>query len=574
MSSSVRSFLGLQRLLLAGLIFFASPSTESLEAREDREPREAKSLRIGMAQEFHSLNYVLANTLAEKYVLYFIYRPLVYLHTDGTWKPLLAQEIPSLQNGTAKVIGTGASARLDTTWKIRDKAKWGDGAEVTCRDLKLGWEVAKNERISSTYHGSAGDIESVTWNESSPKKCQVLFRKNRWNFYHDLPHPLPSKLEDKVYRKFADEPSGYEKNTTYLADPTQAGLYNGPYIVTKIARGDYLILEANPHFYGSPPKIKRIIIRTFASAVSLQTELLAKGIDMTASVGIPFDQASQLRDRLSKRSPPLTVLQKPSNMYAHIDFNLHNSTLKDLKVRQALSHALDKKELLHGLLMGEALPAEHWLSPNDPLRPSKAEKAQVHDQKTAKELLTEAGWIQNQDGIRRKGRERLTLVITAASGIPLNDHIEAVIQAQWRQVGVDLQIKNVPARQLFSELLPHRKFDLTLYAWSSTPEESPKPVFHSQSIPTEQNAWSGQNIMGWNRPRVDDLIHVLTHEFSFAKRKKAAAELVSLYLQDLPSLPLFFRPDSAIIPQNLKNFSLTGQSFLESIHSEDWDIEL
>ena len=79
--------------------------------------------------------------------------------------------------------------------------------------------------------------------------------------------------------------------------------------------------------------------------------------------------------------------------------------------------------------------------------------------------------------------------------------VEQVLQSQWRKIGVDIRIKNEPARVLFGETVPHRRFDLAMYAWISAPENVPRSTLHSSEIPSEANGFAGQNTPGFKQRR-------------------------------------------------------------------------
>jgi len=81
--------------------------------------------------------------------------------------------------------------------------------------------------------------------------------------------------------------------------------------------------------------------------------------------------------------------------------------------------------------------------------------------------------------------------------------VEQVLQSQWRGIGVDVRIKNEPARVLFGDTLPHRRFELAMYAWISSPENVPRSILHSSEIPSAANGFVGQNATGFTSTEMD-----------------------------------------------------------------------
>lgn len=158
----------------------------------------------------------------------------------------------------------------------------------------------------------------------------------------------------------------------------------------------------------------------------------------------------------------------------------------------------------------------------------------------------------------------------AVAGVKLNDNIETYIQDQWRNIGVQLNIKNEPARVFFGDTVRDRNFDLALYSWVSIPDNSPRSVLHSTSIPTVANSKAGQNYTGYKNKEVDSLIDRLETELDSKKRADLGKKLLNLYAKDLPVLPLYYRANNAVIPAGLKNFRLSGHLYYETLNVEEW----
>ena len=152
--------------------------------------------------------------------------------------------------------------------------------------------------------------------------------------------------------------------------------------------------------------------------------------------------------------------------------------------------------------------------------------------------------------------------------------VQTFLQNQWKDVGIEITIKNEPARVFFGETTKKRKFGgLALYAWVSSPESTPRSTLHSSMIPTEKNGWSGQNQPGWSNKKVDDLIEKLDGEFDNKKRIELAHEILKLYTAEAPVIPLYYRSDVAVRPLELENFRLAGHQFSETNEIENWNVK-
>lgn len=535
-----------------------------------------QEVKIGLSQEFETLNPLLMSMLTTTYLSGLVLRPLVVMNENGEWIPVLAKAIPRLGQG-AEIITEGGIKKTRVLWEIKDNAAWSDGAPVTCEDFALSRTIALNPLISILEKSAHSDIERMEIDKQNPKKCFFVYKTLKWNFHQiGTFFPVPKHLEDSVYQQHKDQKDGYEKNTHYVKTPHLAGLYNGPYTVKELKLGSHLILEPNPHFYGAKPKIQRLIIKIVPSANGMEAQLRSGQIDMIASLGFSFDEALAFDKKVKKENWPFTVHFKPSQTYEHIDVNLEHPILKDVRVRKALMHAMNRVDLTTALFDGHQVPAAHFLASMDPwftTDPQWATDYPYSKEKAAK-LLDEAGWKLGANGIRQKNGEPLLITINSTAENKMRELVEQYLKDQWRQVGIDLEIKNMPARVFFSESIRKGQYPgLAMYALVSSSENIPLATLHSRSIPSEQNGWSGQNSFHWHNDKVDKAIDQMRTEIDATKRLDLIRTIIKEYTSELPALPLFYRSDVAVTPKTMTGYHLTGHQFVETYHAENWNIE-
>ena len=127
---------------------------------------------------------------------------------------------------------------------------------------------------------------------------------------------MPSHLERIAFK----QPAEYRFRTTYDTDPTNPGLYFGPYRVVSIESGAEVVLEQNPYWYGSKPHFQRIVVRVIENTAALEANLLSSAIDYVAGeLGFTIEQALSFERRKGDR---YDVVYKPGLIYEHLDFNL------------------------------------------------------------------------------------------------------------------------------------------------------------------------------------------------------------------------------------------------------------
>lgn len=550
----MKLFLTLSALILSAALSFPANAQNK------------ETLSIATNVEFETLNPLIATAGATKYMLYLAYRPVVILGLDSKWKALTLKAMPTLENKLAKIKGEG----LEVTIEYLDNFSWGDGTPVTCKDMEFTWQVGKNINVSNANREPYENITSIVWDAKTPKKCVITLAKKKFNYFYDLPDPLPSHLEGPVYEKFKDKPEGYDQNTLYTKEPANPGLYNGPFRISEVKLGSHVIFVQNEKWQGKKPYFKKIIFKLLPNNATHIANLKSGNVDMISTpAGLGLDQSISFEKEVKEQNLPYSINYAEGQVYAHIDINLDNPILSDLKVRKALSMAFNKKEAIDSLIAGKAKPAIHFVTDKDPWYTDKV-PIYKYDPKGAGKLLDEAGWKMGPKGIRQKDGKDLSLTIYAGAGNKLVEMIETYLQDQYKKVGIQLLIKNEPGRVLFGETLPRRKFDLGFYSWVSVPESSPMSTLHSSKIPSAANSWSGQNQPGWNNPEVDKLIGLLESELNAKKRAEYGKKIVKLYTEEIPVIPMYFRMTNSVTPKDMKGYQISGHLFYETLYAENW----
>ena len=197
------------------------------------------------------------------------------------------------------------------------------------------------------------------------------------------------------------------------------------------------------------------------------------------------------------------------------------------------------------------------------------------DPDKAAAMLDEAGWSEIRDGVRHNAAgERLTFELMTTAGNRTRELVEQVIQSDLRQVGVDVRLRNEPARVLFGQTIRERRFTaMTMFAWFSSPENVPYSTLHSKSIPTADNNWSGQNYTGYSNPEMDDALDRILVECGDEVQDQLWSKIQTLYAEDLPVLPLYFRATPFVLPKWLKGVRPTGHQFPSTLWVEQWTAE-
>ena len=545
------------RLSLAFLLA-ALPALAQTPARDN--------LTIGITQYPATFHPNIEAMAAKSYVLGFTRRPLTVRDADWNLACLGCDVVPSLENGMA-VRETTPDGRpgIRVTWRIREGSRWGDGTPVTAEDLLFAWEAGRD--FSTGFGGAEFYRSAYEAIVVDPRSISLRFDRITFEYASSGDwQPLPAHIERARWQQ---EPRSYRSRSAYETEPTNPGLWNGPYRITAVTPGSGVVLERNAHWAGPSPTFRRIAIRTVENTAALEAQLLAGQIDMIAGeLGLPLDQAAALERRLPNR---FRFTYKPGLIYEHLDLNLDTPTLADRRVRHALIQAIDRAQIVARLFEGRQSVAHTTVNPLDGMHDD-AVRQWPFDLAAARALLEEAGWRPGPDGIRRNAAgDRLTIELMTTAGNRSREAVQQVIQGMWRQAGIETRIRNEPPRVFFSETLSRRRFTgAAMFAWISSPENVPRSTLHSDEIPRAERNFSGQNYTGFRNTEMDALLEALPIELDRERRRALWQRLQAIYAEELPAIPLWFRSDAHVWPLWLENVRPTGHLNPSSLWVEEW----
>ena len=540
-------------LALLALAFFAV--TAPARAKDE--------LVVAMTQYPGTWNPLISSMLAKSLVQNMTTRPFTAYDADWKLVCLLCTELPTLENGKVRLEDTPDGKKgMAIDFEIRPM-RWGDGTPVTTKDVAFTLEVGKHPLsgvASAEGYRRILKLDIQDDRHFTFHLDRVTFDYNSYDF-----SLLPAHIEKPV---FDANPAEYRNRTKYDTDPTNPGLAFGPYRFVEVVPGSRIVLERNPTWEGQKPYFQRIVVKTIENTTALEANLLSGGVDYPlGELGLSLDQTLALQKRYPNK---YDFIYKPALIYEHIDVNLDNPLLADVRVRQALLLAIDRGAINEKLFEGKQPVAHGPISPLDPMF-SPGARQYTYDPAAARKLLDEAGFSELRNGVRQNANgQRLAIELTTTAGNRVREQVAQVLQSQFRQVGIELRIKAEPPR-IFSEALNRRTFPgLAMYAWVERPEGVPRSTLHSEEIPTAQNGWSGQNYPGYRSADMDRALDAAEHELDTTKRRTLFADIQRIHAGDLPVLPMFFRVDPFVIPKQLKGVVPTGHLNSSTLWVEQW----
>ncbi|MFM2045661.1 MAG: hypothetical protein RLY86_4237 [Pseudomonadota bacterium] len=537
-----------------------APSLSDSQSDGDR------TLRIAVAEIPGGLHPLLDGQGVTSYIGWMMLRPITAY--DGEWRLVcgLCTELPSRRNGRIRdVTLPDGRAAVAVRFTLQRDARWGDGTPVSSRDVVFAWEIGRHADVGvSNRDFFAKDVLSV---EAVDDKTFIVYRAKDTCRPEDMGVTVPAPVH--VDREiFIRDPAAFRVHCTYESKPDNPGIWHGPYRLVE-KRPDGVTLERNPSWYGTPPWFDRIIVRYSDSSADMAEALLSGAVDYVAGeYGFTVHQAAQLERQVGDR---FTVLWEPGLAFRHLDLDHDHPALRDVRVRRALLHALDRDRINDRLFGGRHIVAHTDVHPMDTVHEEEVMR-HPYDPADAARLLEEAGWSLGSDGLRRNGEgEVLELPLWAGAGDRTIELEQQFIQDSWRRIGVRADLRQAPARILFGEVLTERRFGgAALFSWISLPRTPADTVLHSAQIPTPANGWTGQNYMAYRNPRMDAILDGIDTACEPAANRRLWAEMQRIYAEDLPALPLFFMSQPYFLPRWLTGVEPTGHQFESTLRIEHW----
>jgi peptide/nickel transport system substrate-binding protein len=359
----------------------------------------------------------------------------------------------------------------------------------------------------------------------TPDAYTVVFR---------LSEPYASLLWDIARPALAIVPAGAP------ADFASRPVGTGPFRFVSAQQDDGVILERNPDYFRTPPAVQRVRFRVVPEAIVRALELRKGTADVEVSSLTP-DMVAVMRE-----DPSIEIAQRPGTNYAYIAINFDDPLLSRSEVRQALAYATDRQAIVRYLFHGQARLAEGPLPPASWAYEPNV-KSYGYDPAHAEQLLDTANLPRRPElgGMRL----RLELKTSTEEIVRL---LAAVLQEQWRRVGVDLEIRSLENATFLADI-GRGSFQLYTLRWIGANQDPAvfEFLFGSNRMPPQ-----GANRGHYRNSRLDALLDQARVELSMERRKRLFAEVQRIVAEDLPYISLWFLDNVSVHRRRIANVML------------------
>ncbi|MDK4715082.1 ABC transporter substrate-binding protein [Rhizobium sp. CNPSo 4039] len=432
---------------------------------------------------------------------------------------------------------------LRYTFKLRDGVKWHDGKPFTADDVVFSIKTLKDvhPRGRNTF------LNLVEIETPDPLTAILVLSK-------PAPYLITALAasESPIVPRHLYEGTKVAENLVNLAP-----VGTGPFKFKEWIRGSHIVYERNPDYWDQPrPYLDQLIVRFIPDAAARSIAIETGEIDLAPSTPVPLSDLDRLKGVASLAFE--TRGYQYSNGVSRIEFNLERPVFKDVRVRRAFAHVIDRKVIRNTINYGYGEPIPGPINPN-------LAKWFVADLKTypidlaaAEKLLDEAGHPRGSDGVRL----RLNLDYVP-SGEPYSRGSEYIRQA-LAKVGVEVTVRAQDFATYTKRIYTDRDFDFAYEGMSNLFD----PTVGVQRLYWSKNFKPGvpfSNGSAYSNPKVDALLEAAAIEVDPQKRVEQWREIQEILVEDLPALDIVSQPELTIYNKRIADHTLGGEGIAGSL---------
>jgi peptide/nickel transport system substrate-binding protein len=476
----------------------------------DGKPSYGDILVRGDIGDASNLIPLLASDTASHNICGMIYNGLVKYDKDMNVVGDLAESWNISQNG------------LVITFHLRKGIKWHDGRPFTSADVLYTYQVTVDPKTPTAY---AGDFLKV-------KKAEALDDYTFRVIYEKPFAPALISWSSAILPRHLLAGKDITKSSL-----SRHPIGTGPYQFKEWVTGQKIVLVSNPDYFEGQPYIDGRITRIIPDTATMFLELRAQNIGMMGLT--PLQYTRQTENNLFKNN--FNKYRYLSFAYTYLGYNLKNPLFSDKRVRQAISYAINKDEIISGVLLNLGKPANGPYKPGTWAYNDKVKIYHYNPQK-ARELLREAGWVkQNKDGILEKDGKPFVFEIVVNQGNETRQKCAEIIQRQLKEIGISVKIRVLEWSSFVTDFINKRRFDAVILGWTIPLDPDAYDVWHSSKTAPEE-----LNFISYNNPEVDDMLEKGRSTFNQKERKKYYDRFQEILAEDQPYTFLYV-PEALVI---------------------------
>jgi peptide/nickel transport system substrate-binding protein len=526
--------LGVTALAMAGPVVAFGPSAltpaaqaataPGSSAQTDSDP--AKILRVGLTQDIDTLNPFLAEFSSSADIGRAMYEFIT------TYDPKDEHPVPALASSwTHSADGTS------WTYTIRSGAKWSDGQPITAQDVAFTYNLMMTNKEAATSNGNfVANFKTVT----APDDTTVVITTKRPQATM-LALDIPI-VPEHIWRNVKDI-----GKYTNLPTPGHPTVGSGPYILTDYKEGQYAILSANTTYWRGAPKIDKLEFIHFDNTDAEVQALIKGDVDLVNGLSAAqFDTLKRARNITTNKAEGGRFVDLVMNSGAATNTGAPigdgNPNLKDIKLRQAITRAIDPRTLVQKVYGGYADVGQGYIP--DKFSTYKwvpdASQARTFDPAAANAALDAAGYPKGADGVRvGKDGKPLDLRLIGRSDQPQQTQMAAYVKSWLAAVGIGVQVQIVSSNKL-NDATEAGDFDLAFSGWGVDPDPDAVLAIQTCAQRPDADGQNGDTESFFCDKQFDSLYAQQLSQMDAGQRTQDVKQLEAMFYQQAPEITLLY----------------------------------
>jgi len=456
------------------------------------------SIVVGTIGEATSLIPMITSDSASSEIQGFIYNGLVKYDKNINLVGDLAESWRVSEDGLA------------ITFKLRKGVRWQDGRPYTSKDALFSYQFMVDPNTPTPYSGDYLKVKKAEAPDDYTFRVtyKEIFAPGLASW--GLPQLPAHLLKGKNVRE---------------SPLNRRPVGTGPYIFQEWEPGTRVELKANPDYFEGRPYIDKVNYRVIPDMATLFLELRSGGVDWMGLTALQYRR--QTETPFFKRN--FRKYRYLSSSYTYLGWNMRDKRFQDVRVRRALTYAINRQEILKGVLLGlgqvatgPLKPGTYWYNPKVTRYP--------YDPQKAKELLAQAGWKDTDgDGLLDKDGQPFEFNIVTNQGNQYRANAGVIIQRRLAEIGIKVGLRTIEWSAFIKEFIIKGRFECCLLAWTIPPDPDLYDVWHSSSAKP-----GGLNHTNYKNPELDKLLEAQRRTFDQAKRKAILDKIQEIMAEDVP----------------------------------------
>ena len=525
------------RLLISALLMLAACGGGSAE-------RGKTILRVAYEREIDVLNPFTSQNLAD--IGYTMIEGLVTTDEHNRYVPVLAKVIPTKENGLVKTTATGM---VEVTWPLQDSVRWHDGVPFTSKDVCFTWKFVTSP-ASETYNRE--QYLNIKECRAPDDHTVVFVWDGEYAFYDGL---FEAILPEHILGKLSTE--AIVKYEPYNRGPQTIG--TGPFKFAEWKAGEYIRLVRNDHYWRGPtlPAIDEIVW-AFIPDANTRLNALKSGEYHYGRI-----QPNQYKD--VAKLPGYQTHLISSNSVMHLDLSKRTAhgtlVFSDERVRRAIFGTIDRQAIADQLMEGTVKVANSPINPTSRFHKTDLAEPRV-DTAEARRLLDQAGWVPGSDGVRHRGADRLSFLISNRAGAADRIAVAQVIQAQLKAIGVEVTFETLESAAWTSKWRSGQ-WEAVVSAWFLPADPSLTGLYACDGA---------NNMTGFCDPELDVLLKRSDRTLDPVARKRDLDLVQERLVSTARTLPLYYNVIPEVVSTRIGHYRGSGTNFGSFWNVFEWTL--